>query len=98
MSQAVALRGLSTVFGGPGATSPGLITGSLGQTTDGDTDVVAVVGDSIATHGPAPHIGATMIQGSVSCFVNGLPLCRLGDAASCGCVVIGPCSTDTFCA
>ena len=86
MSQ-VALVGLSTVFGGPGATSPGVILGLGGATQYADGEVVAVVGDSIATHGPAPHIGATMVSGSPDTFVNGLPLCRVGDPASCGCVV-----------
>jgi uncharacterized Zn-binding protein involved in type VI secretion len=92
----IALRGLSTVFFGPGATSYGLITGTEGQTTYGDGDIVAVVGDSIATHGPPPHVGATMIQGSPDTFVNGLPLCRVGDMASCGCHVTNG-DFDTYC-
>jgi uncharacterized Zn-binding protein involved in type VI secretion len=83
----IALVGLSTVFGGPGAEEPGVILGSGGLDQFADGDIVSVVGDSIAAHGLGLHAAATMIEGSPDTFVNGIPLCRVGDAASCGCVV-----------
>jgi uncharacterized Zn-binding protein involved in type VI secretion len=92
----VAIRNFSTVFFGPGAVFPGQILGTLGIDQYCDTDLVAVVGDSIEPHGPPPHDNAVMIQGSPDTFVNGIPLCRLNDLASCAChVIIG--SSDTFC-
>lgn len=92
----VAIVGVSTVFFGPGAVFPGIITGQLGIDQYCDTDLVSCVGDSIEPHGPPPHVDAVMVQGSPDTFVNGLPLCRLNDLASCGChVIIG--SLDTFC-
>lgn len=97
MALPVAIVNVSTVFGGPGAVSPGLIVGQEGFDTDVDTQTISCVGDQIVSHGPGAHIAATMVQGSLDTFANGLPVCRLGDLASCGCVVIGPCSKDTFC-
>jgi uncharacterized Zn-binding protein involved in type VI secretion len=91
----LALTGFSTVFFGPGAVFPGLITGQLGIDQYGDSFVVSCVGDSIEPHGPPPHDNAVMIQGSTDTFVNGLPVCRLNDLASCACHVING-SLDTF--
>ncbi len=87
MTQA-ALVGLSTVGGGPGATGVGIITGpgGLGQYADGL--IVSVVGDTIATHGPAPHIGAVVTTGSPDTFINHIPIARVGDQASCGCTIL----------
>lgn len=87
MSQ-IALVGLSAVDGGPGSTGPGIILGLGGFDQYGDGFVVAVVGDAIAPHGIGLHIAAVMVEGSPDTYVNGKPLCRVGDLASCGCVVI----------
>ena len=45
---------------------------------------VVCIGDSITSHGVAPHNVATMIQGSSKVFINGRAVCRSGDSASCG--------------
>lgn len=45
---------------------------------------IVVVGTLIAPHGPGPHAAASMAMGSSSVFAGGLPVCRDGDAASCG--------------
>lgn len=92
----VALVGVSTVSGGPGYEFPGIITGIEGFDQFCDKDVVAVVGAQIEPHGPGLHEAATMVEGSPDTRVNGLPLCRVGDLASCGCTVDNG-SLDTFC-
>lgn len=77
--QPVAIVGVSVCGGvitGPGAVSK-LIDGSP----------VSLVGDSVAPHGIGPHAAAVMVEGSANLFVGGVPVCRLGDAASCGHVV-----------
>lgn len=45
---------------------------------------VALVGDTVSSHGKAPHSAATMVQGSSNFFINGKAVVRTGDAASCG--------------
>jgi uncharacterized Zn-binding protein involved in type VI secretion len=94
----IAKVGISTVFGGPGAVTPGVIIGSgggAGQLADGD--IVSVVGDAIASHGPGAHAAATMVTGSPDTSVNGFPLVRVGDQASCLCTVIAGGDIDAFC-
>lgn len=95
MSQ-IALVGISTVFGGPGATTPGVILGPGGIMQFADGDIVSVVGDAIAAHGPDVHTAAVMVTGSPDTFVNGKPLCRIGDLASCGCSVTNG-DLDAYC-
>ena len=87
MPKPAALVVISTVFGGPGAVIPGVITGpgGIGQYADGAP--VSVVGDAIASHGPGAHIAATMVTGSPDTFINGIPLVRVGDQATCLCTV-----------
>lgn len=96
MTLPIALVNLSVVGGGPGATGNGVILGLGGITQFGDDLVVAVVGDAIAAHGPGAHAAATLTTGSPDTFVNGKPLCRIGDEASCGCTVLLG-DEDTFC-
>lgn len=43
-----------------------------------------VVGDPVASHGTGGHASATMAAGSSFVSINGVPVCRLGDAATCG--------------
>ncbi|WP_246540599.1 PAAR domain-containing protein [sulfur-oxidizing endosymbiont of Gigantopelta aegis] len=50
----------------------------------------ARVGDPLAPHGCgncSPH-GRTIASGSSTVFINGVPATRLGDAISCGGVII----------
>jgi len=42
------------------------------------------IGDLVASHGVGPHIAATMVEGSTTVIVEGIGVCRQGDAASCG--------------
>ena len=48
----------------------------------------AVQGDAVASHAPCPtppsHCAATMVGASATVFAGGIPVCRAGDAASCG--------------
>ena len=47
-----------------------------------------VRGDAVASHAPCPivpsHCAATMSGASATVFAGGIPVCRAGDAASCG--------------
>ena len=45
----------------------------------------AVIGTPVAGHGISPHTFPVMSKGSVTVFVQGIPACRAGDVASCGC-------------
>lgn len=45
---------------------------------------VVRIGDAVQGHGSGPHSSPKMNQGSPNVFVNGIPLCRAGDTASCG--------------
>ena len=92
----IALVGVSTVGGGPGATGAGIILGPGGKAQYGDSIIVSVVGDAVAPHGPGAHTNAHIIEGSPNTFVNGIPLVRVGDAASCGCAVLDG-DWDAFC-
>ncbi|SOC47696.1 PAAR motif-containing protein [Rhizobium subbaraonis] len=50
-------------------------------------NLAVVVGDMVAGHAPflPPHIPSpTMAQGSPKFRILGIPVCREGDAASCG--------------
>jgi uncharacterized Zn-binding protein involved in type VI secretion len=42
------------------------------------------IGDPVAPHGIGPHAAAVMAQGSSTVIVEGIGVCRHGDAASCG--------------
>ncbi len=95
----VAVCHFSTVFGGPGATSPGLILGPGSKTTFTEFGNVSLQGDIIAKHGPGLHSAAVVGTGSTDTFNMGIailaavsgaeerPITRVGDVASCGCVV-----------
>lgn len=39
---------------------------------------------AVAGHGEDEHAGPHMITGNFSVIVEGLPICRMGDSASCG--------------
>ena len=48
----------------------------------------SVVGDAVQSHPPCPsvrsHCAATMATGSTLQRIDGVPICRAGDTASCG--------------
>ncbi len=50
---------------------------------------IGVVGCPVVTHSPCevpdpPHCAAIMAQGSAMFNIDGIPVCRAGDQASCG--------------
>lgn len=79
----------------PGITRTGIDTAGgteLGQSPDviANGAHVVRVGDPVASHPKDyPHTSAVMAAGSSTVFVNGIPVCRAGDAASCGHVATG---------
>ncbi len=58
--------------------------GGAGYTIAGQT--IAVIGDAVTPHPPVPpHTGSpVMTTGQSNYRVNGIPVCRAGDLASCG--------------
>ncbi len=55
------------------------------------------IGDPVEWHGEPPHAAATMVEGSETVFFEGIGVCRVGDAASCGHTIEeGDASADTF--
>ena len=64
----------------------GVITGNLAPTVKANGSPIAVQGALVASHAPVPpHVGAPVMVGhSATVFANGKPVCRAGDAASCG--------------
>lgn len=67
----------------------GNIIGVLAPTVFVNGKNIAVVGASIANHGTGLHSSPTMTEGSSTVFANGVPVCRSGDASSCGHVASG---------
>ena len=49
-----------------------------------DGDAIVLLGDPVAAHGPPPHRSPVMAQGSSWVKIGNVPICRAGDAASCG--------------
>lgn len=72
----------------------GVLFGPLVPTVFVNARNIAVVGTPITPHGRPPHAAAVMVTGSptVLCGPSFLPVCRAGDIASCGDVLI---STST---
>lgn len=79
-------------------TNGGTIAGPGGLTQFADGITVSIVGDLITPHyhGKALISAATIITGSPDTFVNGKPLVRIGDACSCGCLILSG-DNDAFC-
>lgn len=50
---------------------------------------VQVLGGPVAGHGIGVHAAPIMVQASSSVFAQSVPVCRLGDAASCSDVTTG---------
>lgn len=62
----------------------GTIVGNLAPTVLVNGSPVAVKGAAVAGHGRSPHSSPVMAGASGSVKANGIPICRSGDAASCG--------------
>jgi len=45
---------------------------------------IAVLHCKVQGHGPGVHAGPVMAESSATVFAEGIPVCRAGDAASCG--------------
>jgi uncharacterized Zn-binding protein involved in type VI secretion len=81
MSHGIAVKGLDTAGGTQlnGGQSFFFVEGAP----------VVLLGDPVAGHGMPPHAAPVMEQGSEWMFLNGIPVCRAGHAASCGHVSTG---------
>ena len=62
----------------------GTIVGNLAPTVFVNGSPIAVQGAAVAPHGRSPHNAAVMVGASGTVKANGIPVCRAGDAASCG--------------
>jgi uncharacterized Zn-binding protein involved in type VI secretion len=62
----------------------GTITGVIAPNYIVNGSPVVLVGAAVAPHGIGEHASAVMVEGSSTVFVNGIAVCREGDAASCG--------------
>lgn len=62
--------------------------GAQNSTVYCNGSLVQLLGDSIAPHWLCPivpiHCAAVHVAGSPTVFINGIPVVRVGDAASCG--------------
>lgn len=61
----------------------GIILGVLATTVYVNSTPVSVVGDPVESHGSAAHSSPLMMTGSGNVFAHGIPVCRLGDLATC---------------
>lgn len=66
------------------STAGGLITGSPQTGFIVDGYAVAVDGSSIASHGDSPHNAAVTANGQPRFRIDGIPVNRDGDIATCG--------------
>lgn len=62
----------------------GLIIGDLAPTVFVNNKPIVVKGAKIAPHGKKPHDVPVMVGCSSTVFANNIPVCREGDAATCG--------------
>jgi len=67
----------------------GLLVGPLVPSVRVNGAPVVVRGTLVAPHGRDAHENAVMVGASVSVRAGGIPVCRSGDAASCGHVDTG---------
>lgn len=83
------MPGIGKVSGS--AAGPGLIIGPGAPTVKAEFLTVSVIGDSVVTHGDAPHILPTIVTASTSVFAENKPVTVQGiSVASCGhSVVLG---------
>lgn len=62
----------------------GTIVGNLAPTVFVDNSPIAVKGAAVSGHGKPPHASPVMSGASGNVFANNIPVCRAGDAATCG--------------
>jgi len=62
----------------------GTIVGALAPTVIVNNSPIAVKGAPVSGHGRGSHSGPVMVGSSGNVFANNIPVCRAGDAASCG--------------
>lgn len=67
----------------------GLIVGALVPSVKVNNAPIAVKGAVVAGHGRSPHTAPVMVGASGTVRAGGIPVCREGDAASCGHVASG---------
>jgi uncharacterized Zn-binding protein involved in type VI secretion len=72
----------------------GTIVGILSPAVFVDGFPIAVQGATVAGHGLPPHAAPVMSGHSSTVFACGIPICRAGDAATCGHPASG--SSDVF--
>ena len=69
-------------------TCGGLIQNSVGIRSTINGNPIAVRGDTVVSHAPCPvvpsHCAAATQEASSGAFINGIPIVRAGDEASCG--------------
>lgn len=49
-----------------------------------DGQLVVLLGDPVEPHGPAAHAAPVMVEASTWLRLDGVPVCRAGNLASCG--------------
>lgn len=68
-------------------TAGGTILGGGQSFVVAEGDYVSLVGDGVAAHAPCPivpiHCSAVMAEGSSVFYIDGIPVCRAGDSATC---------------
>ena len=66
----------------------GTIVGLLQSKFTVEGSYISVIGDSVQAHPPCPavpvHCAPTMATGSAKFTIQGIPVCREGDTATCG--------------
>ena len=65
-------------------TAGGTIIGILAPSVFVNGTPIAVLHCAVQGHGSGAHAGPVMAQASSSVFAESIPVCRQGDAASCG--------------
>ena len=72
----------------------GVVLGGSNSTVSVNGVPGAVITTPISGHGDGPHAAPWMAGASTSVYFSGLPVCRVGDTASCGHIATG--SSDVF--
>lgn len=73
----------------------GVITGvNQDGTVYANGSLVSVDADPVTPHGSGVHAGPVMIANSKQVFINGIPVCKEGNTATCGHPASG--SSDVF--
>ena len=83
MSMIAKLGGGGTLVGGKAP-----IIGPGAPTVIAEGLPVSTMFDDVTPHGEPPHAKAIIVGGSSTVFAMGRPVVRMGDAASCGDVVV----------